>query len=57
MMESTFKPVTVTLTQASANAMAFHPVTEIRATQTVAAIKSFDPGLAVGGFDIAGLTA
>ena len=37
--------------------MEFYQVAEIRATQTVAVIKQFDPGLTVGGIDIAGLTA
>jgi len=37
--------------------MAFNPVTQIGATHTVAAIQPCDPGLPVGGIDIAGLTA
>ncbi len=37
--------------------MEFYQANEIRANQTVAVIKQFDPALAVGGIDIAGLTA
>jgi hypothetical protein len=37
--------------------MEFYQVTQTRAAQTVAVIKQFDPGLTVGGSDIAGLTA
>ena len=57
MVESTLKPAKVTLTQALENAMAFHPVTQIGATHTAAAIQPGDPGLAVGGIDSVGLTA
>ena len=36
--------------------MEFYQVTQIRATQTIAVIKQFDPGLVLGGIDINSLT-
>jgi hypothetical protein len=39
------------------NALEFYPAAQIRAAQTVAVIKPFDPKPAAGGIDIAGLTA
>jgi hypothetical protein len=37
--------------------MEFYQVTQNRAAQTLAVIKQHDPGLTVGGIDIAGLSA